>query len=64
MGLIAPSCAPFHATMTTGIFSGIQWPNLVAGLAGGVVSSAILHPLDLAKVRLQVNEGTGVVPCR
>ncbi|KAH8849228.1 Mitochondrial folate transporter/carrier [Schistosoma japonicum] len=41
-----------------------QWQNLVAGVAGGVASVLILHPLDLAKVRLQVNEGTGVVAYR
>lgn len=30
-----------------------QLPNLVAGCAGGVVATLILHPLDLVKVRLQ-----------
>jgi solute carrier family 25 folate transporter 32 len=29
---------------------------LIAGLAGGSVSTALLHPLDLIKVRLQANE--------
>ncbi|CAH8823338.1 unnamed protein product [Trichobilharzia szidati] len=50
--------------MITGFLDRTQWQNLVAGVAGGVTSVLILHPLDLAKVRLQVNEGTGVVACR
>jgi len=29
---------------------------LIAGIAGGSVSTILLHPLDLVKVRLQVNE--------
>lgn len=29
---------------------------LIAGLAGGAVSTVVLYPLDLLKVRLQVNE--------
>ncbi|CAH8485091.1 hypothetical protein MS3_00002400 [Schistosoma haematobium] len=41
-----------------------QWQHLVAGVTGGVVSVLVLHPLDLAKIRLQVNEGTGVIACR
>lgn len=32
---------------------------LVAGLLAGSVSTALLYPLDLVKVRLQVNESTG-----
>ena len=31
---------------------------LIAGISGGVVSTALLLPLDVVKVRLQVNEGT------
>mmetsp|Transcript_21329 Transcript_21329/g.26131 ORF Transcript_21329/g.26131 Transcript_21329/m.26131 type:complete len:389 (+) Transcript_21329:264-1430(+) len=31
---------------------------LIAGIAGGSVSTMLLFPLDLIKVRLQVNEGT------
>ncbi|CAH8469514.1 unnamed protein product [Schistosoma turkestanicum] len=41
-----------------------QWQHLVAGVSGGVISVLVLHPLDLAKIRLQVNEGTGVIACR
>lgn len=34
--------------------------HLVAGISGGVLSTLVLHPLDLIKIRFQVNEGTGV----
>lgn len=34
--------------------------HLVAGVSGGVLSTLVLHPLDLIKIRFQVNEGTGV----
>ncbi|VDN09739.1 unnamed protein product [Dibothriocephalus latus] len=42
----------------------VQWEQFVAGLAGGATSTLVLHPLDLAKIRLQVNEGTGAVAAR
>ncbi|KAF5399568.1 Mitochondrial folate transporter/carrier [Paragonimus heterotremus] len=42
----------------------VKWPDFVAGITGGAVATVILHPLDLAKIRLQVNEGTGIVSCR
>ncbi|KAL3308671.1 hypothetical protein Ciccas_012793, partial [Cichlidogyrus casuarinus] len=38
--------------------------KLIAGVAGGAISTLMLHPLDVAKVRLQVNEGTGKVKVR
>ncbi|XP_065843602.1 solute carrier family 25 member 32-like [Oscarella lobularis] len=31
--------------------------NLVAGITGGFASTLLLHPLDLVKIRFQVNEG-------
>jgi len=34
--------------------------HMVAGVGGGVISTLILHPLDLIKIRFQVNEGLGV----
>lgn len=33
--------------------SDIKFDHLFAGVCGGVVSTAVLHPLDLIKVRLQ-----------
>lgn len=33
------------------IFSHVKIENLVAGLGGGVVSTLVLHPLDLVKIR-------------
>lgn len=46
---LAPStpCSPFRFSSAA---------PLVAGLSGGAVSTALLYPLDLIKVRLQVNE--------
>jgi len=35
------------------VFSHMKWEQLAAGLSGGVVSTLILHPLDLVKVRFQ-----------
>ncbi|XP_055334806.1 mitochondrial folate transporter/carrier-like isoform X2 [Paramacrobiotus metropolitanus] len=35
-----------------------QLEHLVAGISGGVVSTLVLHPLDLIKVRFAVNDGT------
>ena len=32
------------------------WKNLVAGTLGGSAGTILLYPLDLVKVRLQVNE--------
>lgn len=39
------------------VISHIRWQHLAAGVTGGVVSTLILHPLDLIKIRFQVNEG-------
>lgn len=33
------------------IFSHVRVENLLAGLGGGVVSTLVLHPLDLVKIR-------------
>lgn len=33
------------------VFSHVRLENLVAGLSGGVVSTLVLHPLDLVKIR-------------
>ena len=47
-----------------GVFARLRYQHLVAGLSGGVAATLLLHPLDLVKVRFQVNEGTGVVAAR
>lgn len=33
------------------VFSHVRVENLIAGLSGGVVSTLVLHPLDLVKIR-------------
>jgi solute carrier family 25 folate transporter 32 len=38
------------------VLSTIQYNQFIAGLSGGVISSLILHPFDLVKVRFQVTE--------
>ncbi|RWS19065.1 mitochondrial folate transporter/carrier-like protein [Leptotrombidium deliense] len=35
----------------------VKYEHLIAGISGGVVSTLVLHPLDLLKVRLAVNDG-------
>ncbi|KAI8732404.1 mitochondrial folate transporter/carrier [Biomphalaria glabrata] len=42
-----------------GLLPHIQYEHLAAGVLGGVASSLALHPLDLIKVRFQVDEGKG-----
>lgn len=37
-----------------------DWKSLVAGTAGGVVSTAIFHPLELIKIRWQVYEAASL----
>jgi solute carrier family 25 folate transporter 32 len=47
-------------TATTDVQKRIQaFAPLVAGLCGGAASTVLLYPLDLIKVRLQVNEDPG-----
>ena len=35
----------------------VRYEHLLAGVSGGVVSTVILHPLDLLKVRFAVDDG-------
>lgn len=44
------------------LLSHVKVENLVAGLSGGVVSTLILHPLDLVKIRFAVSDGLQVRP--
>ena len=43
-------------TLLTRVVSTIQYDQFLAGLSGGVVSSLLLHPFDLVKIRFQVTE--------
>lgn len=40
------------------VFKQLKYEHLVAGISGGVLSTLVLHPLDLLKIRFQ---GTGVI---
>ncbi|KAF7665949.1 hypothetical protein LDENG_00125610 [Lucifuga dentata] len=44
------------------IFSHVKLGNLVAGLSGGVISTLVLHPLDLVKIRFAVSDGLELRP--
>ncbi|XP_072176188.1 solute carrier family 25 member 32-like [Diadema setosum] len=39
------------------LFSQLKYEHLVAGISGGVLSTLVLHPLDLIKIRFQVSDG-------
>ncbi|XP_066584777.1 solute carrier family 25 member 32 [Prorops nasuta] len=39
------------------VLSHFRYEHLVAGVSGGVVSTLLLHPLDLIKLRFAVNDG-------
>lgn len=60
-GLPASSGSPGSSTpfSITGhiqqVYSHVKIENLVAGLSGGVVSTLVLHPLDLVKIRFAGN---------
>ncbi|TGZ75379.1 hypothetical protein CRM22_000407 [Opisthorchis felineus] len=41
-----------------------QWTNFAAGVAAGAASTVVVHPLDLAKVRLQADGSTSTLPNR
>ncbi|KAL7670606.1 hypothetical protein ACOME3_005542 [Neoechinorhynchus agilis] len=44
--------------MRSTLFGHLKIGHFIAGIAGGLVSTLVLHPLDLVKVRMQVDEGT------
>lgn len=44
------------------VFSHMRVGNLVAGVSGGVVSTLVLHPLDLVKIRFAVSDGLELRP--
>lgn len=39
-------------------FRTVKYEHLVAGISGGVISTLLLHPLDLLKIRFAVDDGT------
>lgn len=50
------SGSPFSLTANLlRLFSHIKYENLAAGLSGGVISTMVLHPLDLVKIRFAGN---------
>lgn len=48
--LVSAVCLPMTALFRR--YQQIKYEHLVAGIAGGVVSSTILHPLDTIRTRL------------
>ncbi|KAM8966827.1 solute carrier family 25 member 32 [Pelodytes ibericus] len=44
------------------LFRHVRYENLVAGLSGGVISTLVLHPLDLVKIRFAVSDGLALRP--
>ncbi|CAF0762777.1 unnamed protein product [Adineta steineri] len=48
-------------TLISRVLSTIQYNQFLAGLSGGVVSSVILHPFDLVKIRFQVTETKSLI---
>jgi len=45
--------AKHHASFELSFCDHIRWQHLVAGVTGGVLSTLIVHPLDLIKIRFQ-----------
>lgn len=61
MSVSRPPSGRFHDSAAyKSVFRHVQWQHLAAGVSGGVVATLILHPLDLVKVRFQVNEGLNI----
>ncbi|XP_015272466.1 PREDICTED: mitochondrial folate transporter/carrier [Gekko japonicus] len=66
----APACtvagaapAPTSASPAArSLFRHVHFENLVAGLSGGVISTLVLHPLDLVKIRFAVSDGLELRP--
>ncbi|XP_066158239.1 solute carrier family 25 member 32 isoform X1 [Euwallacea fornicatus] len=44
------------------ILSHVKYQHLLAGISGGAISTLILHPLDLMKIRFSVSDGRTTVP--
>uniref|UniRef100_A0A8B9NPW8 Solute carrier family 25 member 32 n=1 Tax=Apteryx owenii TaxID=8824 RepID=A0A8B9NPW8_APTOW len=53
----APAASPVRSR-----FRHVRLENLAAGLSGGVISTLVLHPLDLVKIRFAVSDGLELRP--
>ncbi|XP_062424295.1 solute carrier family 25 member 32 isoform X2 [Rhea pennata] len=53
----APATSPLRS-----LFRHVRLENLAAGLSGGVISTLVLHPLDLVKIRFAVSDGLELRP--
>lgn len=47
-----------------GLLNHIKYEHLIAGISGGVISTVILHPLDVIKIRFAVNDGRHLITPR
>jgi solute carrier family 25 folate transporter 32 len=54
-----PSAAP---KTTLSFLNHIKYEHLIAGISGGAISTLILHPLDLMKIRFAVCDGRTTIP--
>ncbi|MEE6463360.1 hypothetical protein FKM82_005881 [Ascaphus truei] len=57
-----PALPSSPAGMVRQVFRHVHYENLVAGLSGGVLSTLVLHPLDLVKIRFAVSDGLDLRP--
>ncbi|CAG2120115.1 unnamed protein product, partial [Medioppia subpectinata] len=51
------SSSPPSTSWLTKCRAHVKYEHLMAGVVGGVTSTLVLHPLDLLKIRLAVNDG-------
>ncbi|XP_074600047.1 solute carrier family 25 member 32 isoform X2 [Brevipalpus obovatus] len=49
---------------TSSVIKNLKVESLVAGITGGVISTLVLHPLDLLKIRFAVNDSRASVVVR
>ncbi|XP_016848267.1 solute carrier family 25 member 32 isoform X2 [Anolis carolinensis] len=63
-GPASPPAAPPppRAPQERSPFRHVRYENLVGGLSGGVLSTLVLHPLDLVKIRFAVSDGLKLRP--
>ncbi|XP_063306355.1 solute carrier family 25 member 32 [Pelobates fuscus] len=54
--------APPAGNVLSQVFRHVRYENLAAGLSGGVISTLVLHPLDLVKIRFAVSDGLALRP--